>query len=489
MRLVSYTRSTSSLAGQAPSAKGIAEQNERIKAYANAHGWRIAKTYNDRRIDPSANEGFEQLLEDGIRRAFDAVIVDSAFRAGRDFSTGKEVLLQTFHYAGIGFIVVEDDFISIGKTNKEAEAYYDRKEGDRRSAAILARKIACYDANQLTKTDIIYGYVLSDDQQAIPDPKTALIIQRIFKLYDKGCSKHEIAQRLTKEKVPIPRVHNGCMTGKESTLWNTEHVNSILTQPMYSGHWTKDVGGTLREFRCEPIVSKAIFARVQARYQTQREGNKTSRHLFLGFMEEEGQPDRAFYFHRDLKSGERYFSYSTKPKQQRLSLSAVESKLKEQLNAEKEQAQQMDLRIQAEGEEEKMRRMESLRQELKAAADQIIVHERAKMAAYRRYQAGEISKEEWDTINNEAREFVIGLEPVFQSYKDRVEGIETAISDKNPWIQTRLEWDSEAPLNRKMLHRLVQRIWISKLELKRIELTQDEWYQKLPMEWREQYGA
>lgn len=489
MRLVSYTRSTSSLAGQEASSKMIAEQNARIRAYASEHGWQIMKTYSDRKVDPSANSGFEQLLEDGVCRSFDAVIVDSVYRAGCDFSMGKQVLLQTFHYAGIGFIVVEDDFNSIGKSNKEAEAYYNRKEGNKRGAAIMAKKIACYDANQLTRTDIIYGYKLSDDQQAIPDPKTAPVIQRIFKLYDEGCFKQEIAQLLTKERIPIPRVHNGCAAGKDSTQWNNEYVNSILTQQRYSGHWTKDVCGAVREFRCEPIVSEALFARVQTRYQTQRECGNTSQHLFLGFMEEEERPDRTFYYRRTPKSGERYFSYSTEPTKQRLSLSVVESKLKEQLNAEKEQAQQIILRIQAEGETEKARRMEALRQELKEAADQIVVHERDKMAAYRRYQAGEISKEEWDEIYRKARAFVIGFEPMFQSYHDCVEEIETAFSDRNPWIQSRLEWNPEAPWTRKMLRRLVQKIWISKMKLKRIVLTQEEWYQILPLEWRKPYGA
>lgn len=451
MRLVSYTRATSCLAGQESTAKAVSEQNKRIKAYANAHGWRIMKTYNDRKNDPTANEGFEQLLEDGIRRAFDAVIVDSVFRAGCDFSMGKQVLLQTFHYAGIGFIVVEDDYNSIGKSNKEAEAYYDLKEGDRRSAAIMARKIACYDANQLTKTDIIYGYILSDDQQAVPDPKTAPIIRRIFNLFDKGCSKQEIAQLLTKERVPIPRIRDGYVTDRYSTQWNKGYVNSILSQQMYSGHWTKDVCGTIREFHCEPIISKAVFSRVQAHYQKHKEYSKTSQNPFAGIMEEEGQPDCSFYLRKDPKSKERYFIYDVEQMSLRLSLSEVESKLKEQLSAEKEQAQKIALRIQAAGEAERARRLESLRQELKAAADQIVIHERAKMAAYRRYQAGELSKEEWDMINEEARAFVIGLEPVFQSYKDRAEEIETAISDKNPWIQTRLEWDEKAPLTRKIL--------------------------------------
>lgn len=127
MRIVSYTRTTCCFPSkEAPS---ITEQNEHIGKYAAIHNFKIADKYNDRKKDVTANEGFQRLLQDGIMRKFDAVIVDSVFLAGKDLWNAKETLLETFHYAGIGFIVVEDDFISIGKSSIEAERYFETKYG------------------------------------------------------------------------------------------------------------------------------------------------------------------------------------------------------------------------------------------------------------------------------------------------------------------------------------------------------------------------
>ena len=127
MRVVSYTRSTASLVGEEIPGDIITKQNAAIREYAKAHDLKIAKTYSDRKYDADENTAFEELLQDGINRQFDAVIIHSIFRCGRDLWSAKEVLLQTFHAAGIGFIVVEDDFSSIGKTNAEAEAYFESK--------------------------------------------------------------------------------------------------------------------------------------------------------------------------------------------------------------------------------------------------------------------------------------------------------------------------------------------------------------------------
>lgn len=489
MRLVSYTRSTSCLAGQTPSAKGITEQNERIRAYANVHGWQIMKMYNDRKIDPCANSGFEQLLEDGVCRSFDAVIVDSVFRAGCDFPTGRQVLLQTFHYAGIAFIVVEDDFISIGKTNTEAEAYFERKAAEKESVTIRTSRANRYDSDKLSKTDITYGYIYSDDQQAILDSQTAPIVNRIFSLYDKGCSKNEIAQILTKEGIPIPEASKRYVGDERISQWNNRQIQYILSQEMYSGYWTKDVYGTLIECHCTPIVSKEIFSRVQIRLKTQKDSPQTPHHPYVGIIEEEGAPDCTIYLRKAPKREEWFFSYVVGFSEPRLSLSEVESMLRERLNTEKERASKLLSCIKTKGEKAKEFMKESLQQELKAAADQITDHERKKMEAYRRFQAGELPQDEWEANYTEAQAFVIGMEPIFQSYQDRVQDIEMAINERNPWIQSRLEWDDAATFDRNTLRRFVQKIVIKKMQIIQIVLTQEEWFAKLPLEWRKQYGA
>lgn len=490
MRLVSYTRTTSCLAGSVTSAQEITEQNERIKAYAKAHGWHIAKTYSDRKNDPKANSGFDQLLEDGVSRAFDAVIVDSIYHAGCDFPTGRQVLLQTFHYAGIGFIVVEDDYNSIGKSNREAEAYFERKDSQRESATVRTFRTACYQSGKLQRTDLIYGYDLSEDQTAIPNPKIAPIIRRIYRLFDKGVSKREIAEQLTKEKVLSPTaVRRRHMTLENPYQWNSAHINYILSQPMYGGHWTKEAYGKAWEMKCPPIVPKALYNRVQTRFETQKDHPKTPQHPYVGIIEEEGNPDQVFYLRKRPNKPERFFSYELAFSSLRLDLKEVEGRLKELLSAEKTKAERLLNRIWEDGEEAKARMKDALRQELQDAADTIAASEKTKMAAYRRYKAGELSKEEWDAINNEARDFVIRMEPIFLSCKDRVQEIEMVISEKNPWIQDRLAWEADAVLDRKTLHRFVRKIIIRQMELQSITLTNEEWYMKLPQEWREQHGA
>lgn len=68
MRLVSYTRTTSCFPGAVISPTTITEQNEKIKTYADEHGWKISEKYSDRKKDSSANEAFNELLHDGMNK-------------------------------------------------------------------------------------------------------------------------------------------------------------------------------------------------------------------------------------------------------------------------------------------------------------------------------------------------------------------------------------------------------------------------------------
>ncbi len=51
------------------------------------------------------------------------VVVDSIDRCGRTISCADDVLVKTFVPAGIHFAVVQDEFISIGKTKEELYEY------------------------------------------------------------------------------------------------------------------------------------------------------------------------------------------------------------------------------------------------------------------------------------------------------------------------------------------------------------------------------
>lgn len=64
----------------------------------------ISEKYSDRKRTAEAAEGFDRLVQDGMARKFDAVVVDSIFRCGRTLPFAIEALQRTFYPLGIGKI-------------------------------------------------------------------------------------------------------------------------------------------------------------------------------------------------------------------------------------------------------------------------------------------------------------------------------------------------------------------------------------------------
>ena len=131
MKWVSYTRSISSRIGEENPSNTIAEQNERIAQYLKKRGCSISEKYSDRKRTAEAAEGFDRLVQDGMARKFDAVVVDSIFRCGRTLPFAIEALQRTFYPLGIQFAVVEDDFCSADKTAEEVAEYFNGKTIDK----------------------------------------------------------------------------------------------------------------------------------------------------------------------------------------------------------------------------------------------------------------------------------------------------------------------------------------------------------------------
>ena len=110
MEVTSLCRSISSRIGEENPSNTIAEQNERIARYLKKRGCSVSEKYSDRKRTAEATEGFDKLVQDGMARKFDAVVVDSIFRCGRTLPFAIEALQRTFYPLGIQFAVVEDRF-------------------------------------------------------------------------------------------------------------------------------------------------------------------------------------------------------------------------------------------------------------------------------------------------------------------------------------------------------------------------------------------
>lgn len=240
MRCVSYTRTTSCKEDGKIPADIIKQQDQHIQEYLKKQGWTLSAKYCDRKKDTEENTAFEELTKDGIDRKFDMVVVDSIDRCSRTISCADDVLVKTFVPAGIHFAVVQDEFISIGKTKEELYEYIKKA----RYEAVQLKGMREYAIREkrngnITLSKVAFGYVRSEDKtRQVVDETVASVVRMIFQWTLLGVNKREIADRLNllgvatpgqKEKRKIARVP------LEETKWNGGTVRKILENPTYTG--------------------------------------------------------------------------------------------------------------------------------------------------------------------------------------------------------------------------------------------------------------
>ena len=493
MRAVSYTRTTSCFPGETDyPADVIAIQNRHIADYAKANHLKLMDKYSDRKKDNHENSAFEQLLADGMQRKFDIVIVDSIFRAGKDLWNAKEVLLQTFHYAGIAFVVVDDGFDSTGKTNDEAEAYFAEKYKEYRKEHIQYQVKERNRKGILSWNDLVYGYQMNDDNTGIlVDPDTAPVVKRIFTMYAAGTSAAVIAETLRAEKVLTPKAVKGTKAEiQDPYRWSALTVTRLLTKTVYAGYWTKTVHGVSCEHTNEPIVPQALFDQVQKIVEETRASAPPRKPMTLNrYAGLVCDNKEGFCLHlRRIKSGLEYFVYGKDQRKRggdkHVLVSDVDAAVREELGRQKELAFRIRDMIRREGPD----RVDALRGDLKknyiVHAMMIAEQDKERMARYSEAAAADIT-EEAAALEGGESDLTEIYETVFQEYPEKAERIKTTYSEDNPWLKLMLTWDESSELGKEVLQKYVSRIVLDQLTTIMVELKEQEWLLELPVEWRE----
>lgn len=495
MRLVSYTRTTTCRPGETDiPADIISIQNMHIQEYVKKHGWKIAEKYSDRKNDPNENTAFERMLSDGMQRKFDAVIVDSIFRAGKDLWNAKEVLLQTFLYAQIGFIVVEDDFNGVDRSREDAETYFTEKYKEFRQGHILFQVQERNRRGILNWNDLNYGYRLSEDQtQMLIDEKTAPIVRRIFEMYADGIPSREIAKVLTSEKIPKPKAAKKTHAKVvDPYIWTSLIINRLIVKSMYAGEWRKTIYGVSHDFTCEPIVSRELFDRVQEirkNYDEKQSNRKKTEHFRYAGLVCDSREGFCLHY-RMIRSGLEYYAYARNQRERgngrHVLVSDIDTEVRKVLNKARGQAFSLEKRLRYVDPESAARTTEHIRQQFITSAMMIAEQEKERVEAHKGYEAGRISEEDLTEVVSQSASLIHSLEPVFLEYEEKTKRAAKAYSLKNPWILLMQTWEPELPLSREVLHHYVERIELDQLTTIQVILKEEEWYLLLPEEWREE---
>ena len=494
MRVVSYTRTTSCFPGETGQPSDIiAVQNRHIADYAGEHGWKVDEKYSDRKHDNEEDSAFRRLLEDGMRRKFDMVIVDSVFRAGKDLWDAREVLLQTFYYADISFAVVEDDFIASGRKREDVDNYFAEKYSLYRKAHIVHQVRERNKNGILCWNDEKYGYRLSEDnRELIINPETAPVVNRIFRMYAERKTPLEIADILTEEKILKPKAAKGTRAKvKEPYRWSALTISRLIKNTAYAGFWEKTIYGVRHAFTNEPIVSRELFDTVQ-RIRRENEStavkrNPVCRNRYAGLVCDSRE---GFCLHlRTVKSGEQYFVYDRNQRERggdrHVLVADVDVAVTRALREEKERAARIAALIRSEGKERCTLAKEKLKQAYRNRAMVISDAEKERMDLAARVQTGEAAGEELADLTRKNDALIHGLEEEFKKYPGKLLRLETAYSTQNPWLTLMLSWEVDMPLSRETLCRFVSKIMLDRLTTIQVELKEREWFHELPKDWRE----
>lgn len=272
MKWVSYTRSISSRIGEENPSNTIAEQNERIARYLKKLGCNVSEKYSDRKRTAEATEGFDKLVQDGMARKFDAVVVDSIFRCGRTLPFAIEALQRTFYPLGIQFAVVEDDFCSADKTAEEVAEYFNGKTIDKIRSEFITNRQNHFEEGTLTHRQAKYGYALSEDRRnLVLNPESAQVVKLIFQMYLEDMKIPEIARALDAQGVPSPQIQMAKKKRSRAKIkWPDSTIRSILKNPLYIGKCTLTLAKAKRELEVPAIVSETEFQKAQKKLESTR---------------------------------------------------------------------------------------------------------------------------------------------------------------------------------------------------------------------------
>jgi DNA invertase Pin-like site-specific DNA recombinase len=191
-------------------------------------------------------DGLQRLLSDVEDGDIETVVVYKADRLSRSLRDLLTALDGTLEPNGVRFVSVTEQFDTSTASGRlflqmlgsfsefERNVITERTtEGRRRKAEDGGH--AC--------GEVPLGYRKNGKGELEPDPKTALIVQRISELRDEGESLRSIADRLNADQVPT----------KSGGEWHASTVRYVLNNPKYGGRLRHTFDGTAVEAEVERL--------------------------------------------------------------------------------------------------------------------------------------------------------------------------------------------------------------------------------------------
>ncbi len=280
--------------------------------------------------------------------------------------------------------------------------------------------------------------------------------------------------------------------------WKREQIKRILYNRQYIGEWKRTINGEKKIFPCPVIIDPEIFQKAQESQalksaNTRKLGMRTL-NPFSGriFDQESGIPMK-LYPHQRLKIKVFRLSYP-KPaeisyKRGNIPYDEVCQEVYKILLKENQIAKRIaDMIGKSEWENEKMTRIQKVKEAAKEVFQKMLSIEGRNMPLYNQMLAGEISKNEYEIQKEINVQEFMELDEKLEVYLKEIKKIETCFSMRNPWIKMFSEMVVPQELTRLDVKRCMDRVESFRYERIEVKFKNREWREMLPERWMEEVG-
>ena len=273
----------------------IRNQKAMLEDYARQHGYEPFRHFTDDGWTGTNfhRPGFRAMMDLVEKGEVERIIVKDLSRFGRDY-------LRTGFYVDVLFPELDIHFIAIHSHADSRSGIYpdyipflnimNDIVNRERSRKAKARHAENWAQGRHTPHLPLYGYRYHpmDPERYVPDPDAAPVVQEIFRLRLTGMTCTEIAEELTRRKIPTRAWHmycelrgeqypHVCQPGREWNEWTLHAVRNVLLTEEYTGvflvkkYTSPEIQRSITspdpirlEGHHEALVSREVWEQVQA---------------------------------------------------------------------------------------------------------------------------------------------------------------------------------------------------------------------------------
>ena len=244
----------------------------------------IDNGFSGKRFDRPA---FQQMIQDTLAGTIECIIVKDLSRLGRDYITAGYYLEMFFPSKRVRFVSVNNQFDTIdGMNHQNRETPIQSSirtplinQFNEQVSVETQKKVEVILDMKAQRGEFIgprapFGYQksISNRNQLVPDPIAVITVRKIFELAANGMGVTAIVRYLNEKEIPTPIQYarsNGLTGnfGDGNGSWNSRSVKYILTNRTYTGMLVQGKEKRAVESTHEPLVDSTEFDAIQKMFQ------------------------------------------------------------------------------------------------------------------------------------------------------------------------------------------------------------------------------